>query len=69
VTAEVIRQVTILCQPFMPESSARFLDNLAVAEDAREFASLGEAGRLVGGMPVAKPQPVFPRYIAAEEEQ
>ncbi len=69
VTAEVIRQVTILCQPFMPESAGKFLDNLGVAAQVRNFDSLGEAGRLVGGTPVAKPQPVFPRYVEPEDDQ
>ena len=69
VTAEVIRQVTILCQPFMPESAGKLLDILSVAADARNFDALGEGGRLAGGTPIEKPQPVFPRYVDAEEDR
>ncbi len=67
VTAEVIRQVAILCQPFMPGSAETLLDGLCVAEDARSFKSLGEHGRLVGGTSIGKPKPVFPRYVEQEE--
>ncbi|MEX3009029.1 methionine--tRNA ligase [Hoeflea sp. TYP-13] len=67
VTAEVIRQVTILCQPFMPDSAAKLLDILSVDADARNFDRLGEGGRLQGGTAISKPQPVFPRYVEAEE--
>src|SRR6202030_960180 len=37
VTAEVIRQIAILAQPFMPQSAARLLDLIAVPADKREF--------------------------------
>lgn len=67
-TAEIIRQVAILCQPFMPQSSAKLLDILAIDEGAREFDSLGETGRLVSGTELPKPQPIFPRYIAPDPE-
>ncbi len=61
-TAEIIRQVGILCQPFMPESASRLLDLVAVPQDKRSFAQLGAAGRLVSGTPVDPPTAVFPRY-------
>ncbi|RJF87367.1 methionine--tRNA ligase [Oleomonas cavernae] len=63
VTAEVIRQIAILAQPVMPASCNRLLDQLAVAADARSFAALGPAGRLVPGTPLPAPQGVFPRYV------
>ncbi|VVT19411.1 Methionine--tRNA ligase [Rhizobium sp. EC-SD404] len=66
VTIEVIRQVAILCQPFMPQSAAKLLDLLAVGEDARDFAQLGDAGRLVSGTALPTPSGVFPRYVAPE---
>jgi methionyl-tRNA synthetase len=66
VTIEVIRQVAILCQPFMPQSAAKLLDLLAVGEDSRDFAQLGDAGRLVSGTDLPAPSGVFPRYVAPE---
>ncbi|MBB4189462.1 methionyl-tRNA synthetase [Sinorhizobium terangae] len=66
VTAEVVRQIAILLQPFMPESAGKLLDLVAVPADKRDFAHLGEPGRLVSGTPLEAPKPVFPRYVAPE---
>jgi len=64
VTAEVIRQIAILAQPFMPASAAKLLDILAVPADERGFDRLGDAGRrLKPGSQLPPPAPVFPRYI------
>src|SRR5436309_1710460 len=41
VTAEVIRQVAILAQPFMPVSAGKLLDLLAIPAGERDFAALG----------------------------
>ncbi|AVA21574.1 methionine--tRNA ligase [Rhizobium sp. LEGMi198b] len=68
VTADVVRQIGILLQPFMPESSAKLLDLIAIPADKRDFAALGEAGRLIPGTPLEAPKPVFPRYVAPEVE-
>jgi len=66
VTAEVVRQIGILLQPFMPASCEKLLDLVASPADKRDFAVLGEAGRLVPGTPLEAPKPVFPRYVAPE---
>ncbi|TCM75286.1 methionyl-tRNA synthetase [Rhizobium sp. BK068] len=66
VTAEVVRQIAILLQPFMPESAGKLLDLVAAPAEKRDFAALGEAGRLVSGTPLEAPKPVFPRYVAPE---
>jgi methionyl-tRNA synthetase len=68
-TAEVIRQVAIVAQPFIPEAAGRFLDLLAVPADQRDFAALGGAGRLTPGVALPPPAPVFPRYVEAETEE
>ncbi|MGX5665951.1 methionine--tRNA ligase [Rhizobium daejeonense] len=68
VTAEVVRQISILFQPIMPASSAKLLDLVAVPEDKRSFAFLGEAGRLTPGTLLEAPTPVFPRYVAPETD-
>jgi len=67
-TAEVIRRVGILCQPYIPGSAAKLLDLLAVPEDARSFAALDEAHALIPGTPLPAPQGVFPRYVEQAEE-
>jgi len=63
VTAEVIRQIAILTQPVMPESSAKLLDSLGIPADARDFAALGGATRIKAGTKLPAPVAVFPRYI------
>jgi methionyl-tRNA synthetase len=68
VTAEVIRQIAILAQAYMPQSAAKLLDALGVGEGQRQFSQLGAAGRLASGGPVPKPEPVFPRYIEPETD-
>ena len=68
VTAEVLRQVAILCQPFIPGSAAKLLDLLGVAADRRAFAQLGDASaRIAAGTALPAPAPVFPRYIEPDE--
>jgi methionyl-tRNA synthetase len=62
VTAEVIRQIAILAQPFMPASAARLLDLLAVPAGERDFAALGGTRRIAPAT-LPAPSPVFPRYV------
>src|SRR6185312_1822371 len=63
VTAEVIRQVAILAQPFMPDSAGKLLDLLGVPAAERSFAMLGGQQRLAAGTTLPPPAPVFPRYV------
>ena len=63
VTLEVIRQVAILAQPFVPRGAGQLLDFVGVAADARGFDRLSAAGRLKPGTALPAPQPVFPRYV------
>jgi methionyl-tRNA synthetase len=67
-TAEVIRQVAILSQPFMPKSAGKLLDLLAVPEGERDFAALGGARRIAVGSTLPAPAPVFPRYVEPAAE-
>ena len=66
VTAEVIRQVAILAQPFMPESAAKLLALLNVPLEEREFSSLQPGNRLKAGITLPTPAGVFPRYVEPE---
>ncbi|HEY7296657.1 MAG TPA: methionine--tRNA ligase [Xanthobacteraceae bacterium] len=63
VTAEAIRQVAILIQPFIPASAARLLDLLAVPANQRCFSELGGSRRIAPGAVMPPPAPVFPRYV------
>jgi methionyl-tRNA synthetase len=67
VTAEVLRQVGIMCQPFMPTSAGKLLDLLGLPQGERRFDRLGSADRrLAAGMKLPAPAPVFPRYVEPE---
>ncbi len=68
VTAEVLRQVAILAQPFMPASASNMLDQLAVAPEERSFSELKQGSRIKPGGTLPPPKPVFPRYVEAEEK-
>ncbi len=63
VLAEAIRHLGILCQPYMPDSSARLLDQLEIAADKRDFAALGPDDALTAGTALPKPSGIFPRYV------
>jgi methionyl-tRNA synthetase len=63
VTAEILRQVGILAQPYMPASAGKLLDLLAVAPDWRDFSALGKVGRLASGTVLPAPAAIFPRYV------
>ncbi len=67
VTAEVIRRVGIMVQPFIPQSAEKLLDILAIPVDKRQFSDV-TASQLVGGSDLPAPQPIFPRYVETEEK-
>jgi len=66
VTAEVLRQVGILAQPFVPAAAGKLLDLLAVPADARCFDWLNAEQRIVAGVNLPSAKPVFPRYVEPE---
>jgi methionyl-tRNA synthetase len=68
VTAEVLRQVGILAQPFMPGSAAKLLELLAVPDGQRRFEHLHEDYQLAAGTPLPAPDPVFPRYVEKSQD-
>lgn len=63
VTVELLRQCAILAQPAVPTASARLLDLLAIAPDARDFAHLGPGHRMTPGTTLPAPEVIFPRYV------
>ena len=65
-TAETLRRIGILCQPFIPGSASKLLDLLATPASERRFAHVGDGHALVPGTVLPPPQPIFPRYAEAE---
>ena len=68
VLAETIRHLALLTQPYMPDASARILDQLAVGEDARSFEFFGPDHALKPGTALPKPEGVFPRFQEEDGE-
>ena len=68
VTAEVLRAVGIMTQPFIPAAAAKLLDLLGVAETDRTLELIGPGYRLGADRALPQPQPIFPRYVEAEPE-
>ncbi|VTZ52393.1 Methionine--tRNA ligase [Methylocella tundrae] len=66
VTAEVLRIVAILAQPFMPAAMTKLLDLLAVPGSARGFSDAERALGLAPGAALPAPAPIFPRYVEPE---
>jgi methionyl-tRNA synthetase len=68
VLAETIRRIALLTQAFMPDASARILDQLAVPETTRSLRHyLDDASALRPGTPLPAPSGVFPRLTLPGE--
>ena len=67
VTAEVLRQVAILAQPFVPSAAARLLDLLGVPAEQRSFNEFVPASRIKAGATLPPPTGVFPRYVEEDK--
>ena len=66
VLVEVIRGVSLLIQPFMPDASAKLLDQIQVAPEERLFTFLSSSNMLSGRI-IEKPEGVFPRYQLSKD--
>jgi methionyl-tRNA synthetase len=66
-TAEIVRRVALLSQPYIPDSAAKLLDLLAVPADKRQFAHVHADYALVPGTALPVPEGVFPRYVEKAE--
>ena len=68
VLAETIRHLALMAQPFMPETTARMLDQLDIDDSERSFSFLGLDHALKPGTALPKPEGVFPRFVEDKEE-
>jgi methionyl-tRNA synthetase len=66
VTAEVLRAIGIVTQPYIPTAAGKLLDLLAVPEEDRVLTAVGVSRRLQAGTPLPAPQAIFPRYVEPE---
>ena len=60
-TAEVLRVVGLLVQPYVPASAAKLLDLLAVPANRRQFSAIDD--ELQSGVTLPAPVAVFPRFV------
>jgi len=67
VTAEVLRIIGILIQPYVPQSAGKLLDLLAVPKNRRSFSDVGQGPE--AGTPLPPPAPVFPRFVEEAENE
>ena len=58
-----ICKITLLLQPFMPESTAQMLNALGVGQGDRNFDAFNQRVRV--GTPIDKPVGIFPRYAVS----
>jgi methionyl-tRNA synthetase len=66
VLVEVIRITVILLQPVMPTGCAAILDQLALPQDARDFAAIEGRRPVPAGTMLPPPKGVFPRIEATK---
>ncbi len=69
VLAEVVRCLALIMQPLTPDSAARMLDQLAVADNERSFSFVTAAYALKAGTKLPPPSGVFPRIMDTEEQK
>ena len=68
--AESLRRISVLIEPFMPETAAKIWRQLGIAEDfsAVRLADVRAWGGFPAGTHVASPEQLFPRIEVAEEK-
>ncbi|MHC5307288.1 methionine--tRNA ligase [Bartonella sp. LJL80] len=67
VTVEVLRRVAIMVCPFIPQSAGKLLDILAVGQGERSLRYVTD-GEMQIGATLPQPEPIFPRYLAKDED-
>ncbi|WP_455478380.1 methionine--tRNA ligase [Bartonella sp. B10] len=67
ITIEVLRRIGIMLLPFIPQSAAKILDSLAVAEEDRLLYHISNS-RIQEGINLPPPEPIFPRYILKKDD-
>ncbi|NLY19130.1 MAG: methionine--tRNA ligase [Clostridiaceae bacterium] len=65
--AESIRIISILIQPFMPETPEKIWEQLSICQSCRSWESAREWGRYSGDVPVKPGQVIFPRIDLEKE--
>lgn len=64
--AETLRTLALSTLAYMPDSSSKLLDQLAVPASERSFAAWGAQGALKPGGALPTPSGIFPRFVEPE---
>lgn len=62
VLAETIRYIAIALQPFVPDSAASLLDQLAISKEQRDFECCNRDNFIKPGTAIAEPKGIFARF-------
>ena len=60
-TVEMIRRISIMLQPVMPESCKRLLDLLCIKDDERALRFISDEFSLTPGKAIKEPVIIFPK--------
>lgn len=69
VLSETIRCLALIIQPFMPSLAPKLLDQLKIADNARDFTFVSADHALKAGTVIDQPQGIFPRLVEDEEKK
>lgn len=58
---EMLRYISIMLQPFIPDSASLMLDQLNIDKEERSFSNLNRNFALKCGVEMKEPKPIFPR--------
>ena len=61
VTVEMIRRISIMLQPVMPESCKKLLDLLCIKDDERALSFISDEFSLIPGKAIKEPVIIFPK--------
>ncbi len=67
ITVEILRRIGIMLLPFIPQSAAKLLNSLAIAEDKRSLYHISHS-KIQEDLDLPPPEPIFPRYILKKDE-
>lgn len=66
---EVLRIVSVLISPFMPETGEKMMDELMLPKEARSWESLAAFGGYPDGLTVTRHEALFPRIELEDKKQ
>ena len=63
ILAEIIRNISIMLLPFIPDSANKILDQLAINSKKRDYKYIGDIAKLLPRNVLPRPSVIFPRIV------